>query len=62
MMTFTAEEKFKCAAREAKMRLRVYPRLVEKGQLTEETSKREIALMAAIVEDYRALAAEERLI
>jgi hypothetical protein len=60
--TFTAEEKWKCAARELRMRYRVYPRWIENGNLTADKAQREQDLMAAIVEDYRALALKERLI
>jgi hypothetical protein len=59
---FTAEEKMNCALRELRMRERVYPGWVEKGHMTQRKANREKALMAAIVEDYRALAEEERLI
>ena len=58
-MTFTAEEKMNCALRELRMRERVYAGWVEKGRMTAEKSERERALMAAIVEDYRALVEKE---
>jgi hypothetical protein len=61
-MTFTAEEKFKCAAREWEMRRRVYPRWIEQGRMAQEKSAREIALMAEIADDYRELAAMERFV
>jgi hypothetical protein len=61
-MTFTAEEKWECAARELRLRCRVYPRWIEQGKMTREKANREQDLIAAIVEDYRALAAKERLI
>ena len=61
-VTFTAEDKMNCALRELRMRERVYPGWVEKGRITAEKSERELALMAAIVEDYRALVAKERLL
>jgi hypothetical protein len=61
MTAFTAEEKLKCAERELKLRLQVYPRFVENGRFSKEKSDREIALMSAIVEDYRALAQKDTL-
>jgi hypothetical protein len=61
-VTFTAEEKMKCALRELKMRERVYPRFAERSREAMEKCERELALMAAIVEDYLALAEKERLL
>ena len=60
--TFTAEEKQKCAERELRMRSRVYPRWVEQGRMSSANAEREIALMAAIHQDYCTLAAKERLL
>ena len=59
---FTAEDKLTCVLRELQMRERVYPIWVEKGRMSAEKSEREMALMASIVEDYRALAEKERLL
>jgi hypothetical protein len=61
-MTFTAEEKGRCAAREWEMRIRVYPRFVDAGRMTKEKSKREIDLMAEIADEYFELAKKERLL
>jgi len=61
-MPFTAEQKRACADRELKMRERVYPRWVEKGNLTQEKATAEIALMREIRDDYEAKAAGERLL
>jgi hypothetical protein len=61
-MTFTAEEKWECAARELRLRCRAYPRWIEQGRITHEKAKYEENLMAAICEDYRVLAAKERLL
>jgi hypothetical protein len=61
-MTFTAEEKWKCAERECKMRIYVYSNRVFAGSMTKEKADREIALMSSIAEDYRSLAEKERLI
>jgi hypothetical protein len=62
MKTFTAEEKWECAGRELRLRTRVYPRWIAKHNMTQDEAARELELMAAIVEDYRALAAKERLL
>lgn len=55
-MSFTFKDKQKAAEREARMRQRVYPRLVERGQLTEQSAKDGIAIMQAIADDYAAAA------
>jgi len=60
--TYTAEEKFRCAAREWEMRRRVYPRWIEQGKMTAEKSAWEIGMMAAIADDYRELTAKGRLL
>jgi hypothetical protein len=53
MTDYTDEEKFRCVEREVKMRKRVYGRWVATGRMTREEADREIAVMAAIAEDYR---------
>jgi hypothetical protein len=50
-------EKLICAERELALRQRVYTRLIAQGKMTPNEARREIDLMAEIVEDYRALAA-----
>ena len=50
----TARDKQRCAEREVKMRERVYKKRVEQGYMTPTTADREIAIMRAIAEDYRA--------
>jgi hypothetical protein len=59
---FTAGDKLKCVLREWNLRFRVYPRLVERGRMRDHEATRELALMTAIIEDYRALAEKERLL
>jgi hypothetical protein len=59
---FTAQEKLECAEREVKLRRRVYPQRVLNGRMTQALANEQIALMEAIVEDYRPLVARERLI
>lgn len=58
----TNKEKHLCAERELKMRERVYPRLVERGQMTDKQGVHEIMCMMAISDDYRRLAEKDRLI
>ena len=59
MTTISNHDKLHCAERELKFRFRVYDRLIVRGKMTEAQKAREIELMSAIVEDYRALAADE---
>lgn len=58
----SAEDKLACVEREVKMRRRVYPRWVENKRMTQAQADREIALMEAIADDYRAEAAKGRLL
>jgi hypothetical protein len=53
MTEITRSQKHLCAARELHMRMRVYPGWVRAGRMKQEDADREIATMAAIVEDYR---------
>jgi hypothetical protein len=55
-------DKLQCVERELRFRERVYLRLVERGKMTEQQRKRELELMQAIVDDYRALARAEALL
>jgi hypothetical protein len=55
-------EKQHCAEREVKFRLRVYPRRVSEGRLSEAKAREEIALMEEIAADYRMAAERERMI
>lgn len=52
MNDVTRSEKHEAAAREVKMRRRVYPRWVENGRITQEFADRQIAVMEAIAADY----------
>jgi hypothetical protein len=52
-------DKLKCVERELAMRRNVYRNRVRKGLMREEDADREIALMEAIVIDYRALVRPE---
>jgi hypothetical protein len=51
----TVQEKADCAARALRERRFVYPRLVREERMAKEVADREIAIMEAIVEDYRQL-------
>jgi hypothetical protein len=56
----TNGNKLACAQRELAFRQRVYPRWIEQGRYTEVKAALEIAMMEAVVEDYRKLADAER--
>lgn len=56
---FTTNDKLACAERELRYRIRVYSRLVAEGKMTERQAAREVAVMGAIVDDYRALRKQE---
>jgi hypothetical protein len=55
----TAKDKLACAERELAFRFRVYDRQIVRGKMSPNEARREIELMSAIVEDYRALAAAD---
>ena len=55
----TTADKLHCVERELGYRRRVYDRLVCRGKMTELHARREIALMEAIAEDYRAVLAQQ---
>jgi len=52
-MSFTEAEKLECVERELRMRRKVYPAWVRTARMREAQAEREIALMEAIVADYR---------
>lgn len=58
----TTADKLACLKREIAMRKRVYPRWVEAGRLSSAKAADEIAIMEAIMEDYRSMAEKERLL
>jgi len=58
-MMASAVDKLKCAEREVRWRLRVYPERIARGTMGEAEARREIALMEEIAADYRALAERE---
>ncbi len=55
-MSYSAARKLQCAQHELQMRHRVYPRRIHEGRMTQEQMNEEIAVMQAIVDDYRKLA------
>lgn len=57
----TSHDKLSCAIRELGMREAVYPKQVAAKRMSQENADRQIAVMKAIVEDYRKLAAAEPL-
>lgn len=59
---FTAEEKLKAVERELGYRRHVYSRRVANNKMTQAQADRQIGVMEAIAEDYRTLAAGERLL
>lgn len=54
MTAFTDEQKREAALREVAMRRRVYPGWVQQGRLTQDDADYQIAVMAAIADDYAA--------
>lgn len=62
MTEFTAAEKLACAERELKLRRRVYPRWIERGQMTQKLADHEIACMESICADYRSQTDKEKLL
>lgn len=61
-MEHTAAVKLAAIERELKYRRHVYPRQIEAGKMTDGFAAAQIAVFESIAEDYRALAAKERLI
>jgi len=62
MTTFTAADKLRAAERELAFRKRVYPRQIAAGKMTDGFAAAQIAVMEAIVADYRELAEKEMLL
>jgi hypothetical protein len=62
MDIITDADKLACVQRELKLRQRVYPRFIEERRLSAGRAAHELAAMEAIVRDYEAKAAEERLL
>jgi len=58
----TTSDKLTCVERELKYRQRVYARLVNEGKMSQGKATLELAIMQAIIDDYRQAAEKERLI
>lgn len=58
MLVADAEAKLACAMRELAMRLKVYPRWVAEGHMSQGKADNEIKTMRAIADDYRMLLEE----
>jgi hypothetical protein len=50
---FTPLDKMKCCERELALRGKVYPAWIRNGRMKKATAERELALMEAILMDYR---------
>lgn len=61
-MPHSFEDLRQCAAREAAMRRRVYPRWVDQKRMTQAQADRETQLMEAIESHFAELAKGERLL
>lgn len=61
MTGFTAREKADCARREIAQRLRVYPRRIAEGKMSQALADRQIALMKEIAEEYDEKAEQDEL-
>lgn len=55
---FTIEQKIAELDREIKLRHRVYPRMVQRGQLTRETAQHRIAVLSSVLRDCQEKAKE----
>jgi len=61
-MMMTVTEKLAAIERELRYRRNCYPHWVEQGKMADKFAKTQIAIFEEIAEDYRALAAKERLL
>ena len=61
-MSYSAEQKLAALRRELKYRMRVFARRVVEGSMTQQTADYEMDIIHAMIADYEALAAEERLL
>lgn len=51
---YSLDQKISCLSRELTMRRRVYPSLVDKGQMMQEKATLEIGVMEEILAEYQA--------
>jgi hypothetical protein len=61
-MEVSFERQLACIERELAMRRRVYPRLVERGKMSQDKASEEILLIEAVIRTLRHLEQLERLI
>jgi len=61
-MSFTAGEKHAAVKRELEFRRRVYPTMIEQNRMTRKTADLQIAIFEEILEDYKKMLGEERLL
>jgi hypothetical protein len=61
-MEVSFERQLACIERELKMRRRVYPRLVERGKMSQDKASEEILLIEAVIRTLRQLAETEKLL
>ena len=59
---FTTADKLACVEREVRMRAKIYPNRILTGRMSAESATREIDCMKEIADDYRQLAAREKLL
>ena len=55
-------DKLRCLERELRMRRQCYPGFIARGRMDEKQARREIAVLEAIIADYRELSREQQLI
>jgi hypothetical protein len=53
LFPITDADKLACIEREIKFRIYVYPRRIDNGTMSQDKAEREIAIMKAILEDYK---------
>jgi hypothetical protein len=59
-MRYSTAQKLAAVEREIRWRMKVYPRRIESRTMTQAESDRELGVMQAIAEDYRAKLNAER--
>lgn len=52
---YTYDDKLKCLVRELALREKVYPRRVNQGKMNQDKADHEVAVIKAIIEDYKVL-------
>ena len=62
VMLVPIEAQIRSAERELRYRIRVYPRWIEAGKITQETANNELAAMRAVVDTLQRVARRETLL